>query len=69
LSTSLVAPWADPALTRGVHLEEEYHTPSCYNVRPAAAQTKMNLFAEETLFFIFYACPRDALQEFAAQEL
>jgi CCR4-NOT transcription complex subunit 2 len=29
----------------------------------------MNLFAEETLFFIFYASPRDVLQEVAAQEL
>lgn len=29
----------------------------------------MNLFAEETLFFIFYASPRDALQDAAAQEL
>lgn len=69
LSSKFVAPWAEPEATKDVHLEEEFHIPSCYNVRPAAAQGKMNLFAEETLFFIFYASPRDALQEVAAQEL
>lgn len=53
-----------------MNLEPDFHLPSCYNVHPPPpAQSKINSFADETLFFIFYATPRDALQEVAAQEL
>lgn len=43
--------------------------PSCYNVQPPPAQTKIGNFSDETLFFIFYSQPRDAMQEMAAHEL
>lgn len=36
---------------------------------PAPGPSKAVAFSEETLFFMFYAHPRDALQEIAAQEL
>jgi len=53
-----------------MNLEPDFHLPSCYNVHPPPpAQSKINSFADETLFFIFYATPRDTLQEVAAQEL
>lgn len=31
--------------------------------------TKTAQFSDETLFYMFYSAPRDALQEIAAQEL
>ena len=44
--------------------------PSCYHVPslPAAA-TKIASFADETLFYIFYAMPGDRMQELSAREL
>jgi len=51
-------------------VEPDFHLPSCYNVHtspPNAA--KAAAFSDETLFFMFYASPRDSLQEIAAQEL
>jgi CCR4-NOT transcriptional regulation complex NOT5 subunit len=45
-------------------------TPDCYrvnNVQPI--ENKIGSFNEETLFFIFYSCPRDVKQHLAAIEL
>lgn len=51
-------------------VEPEFHLPPCYNVQPPPpGPTKVVAFSDETLFFMFYSSPRDALQEVAAQEL
>ncbi|KAJ3096250.1 hypothetical protein HDU97_006083 [Phlyctochytrium planicorne] len=48
-----------------------YTTPSCYRIPHTLPHplTKLKAVSEETLFYIFYAFPRDSLQEVAAQEL
>lgn len=44
--------------------------PSCYHVPSLPApSTKITSFADETLFYIFYAMPGDKMQELAAREL
>ena len=44
--------------------------PSCYHVPSLPApSTKISGFADETLFYIFYAMPGDKMQELAAREL
>lgn len=44
--------------------------PSCYHVPSLpAAMSKISSFADETLFYIFYAMPGDRMQELAAREL
>ncbi|ORZ37190.1 hypothetical protein BCR44DRAFT_1479461 [Catenaria anguillulae PL171] len=65
--------------TLGLNLnsaDPEYHLPACYSVQlpPTAAgakgiAAKLASFSDETLFYLFYAQPRDAAQELAAQEL
>ena len=51
-------------------VEPDFHLPDCYIVHPPPpGPTKVATFSEETLFFMFYAHPRDGLQEVAAQEL
>ena len=67
LYATFASPWTDG---NNIHVEPEYHLPPCYNVQlPPPAQGKISSFSDETLFYIFYAMPRDALQEAAAQEL
>lgn len=44
--------------------------PSCYHVPSLpASTTKLTSFADETLFYIFYAMPGDKMQELSAREL
>lgn len=44
--------------------------PSCYYMQPPALKTgHLSKFQLETLFYIFYALPKDVLQAYAAQEL
>jgi CCR4-NOT transcription complex subunit 2 len=44
--------------------------PSCYYMQPPALKTgHLSKFQQETLFYIFYALPKDLLQAYAAQEL
>ena len=44
--------------------------PACYNMQPPALKTgHLSKFQLETLFYIFYALPKDVLQAYAAQEL
>lgn len=48
----------------------KFRLPDCYlvtNVQPI--EHKMASFNEETLFWIFYSCPADIKQEWAAIEL
>eukprot|EP01136_Pigoraptor_vietnamica_P015421 Opistho-1_new@58580 len=69
LYTTFSSPWADAPSARPK--DPEYCLPPCYyqtNHVPAPT-SKMSLLTEETLFYIFYAMPRDALQQAAAAEL
>lgn len=68
LFSTFITPWSDSSAAHTV--EPDFHLPACYNVQPPApGPLKVHNFSEETLFFMFYAHPRDALQEVAAQEL
>ncbi|SCV73952.1 BQ2448_6382 [Microbotryum intermedium] len=69
LFSTFITPWSDSKTASGLNIEPEFHLPSCYNVQPPPAQTKIGNFSDETLFFIFYSQPRDAMQEMAAHEL
>ncbi|CDO72192.1 hypothetical protein BN946_scf184970.g44 [Trametes cinnabarina] len=68
LYSTFITPWADSSAAHTV--EPDFHLPACYNVQPPPpSPNKVAVFSDETLFFMFYASPRDALQEIAAQEL
>ncbi|KAH9030345.1 hypothetical protein EDB85DRAFT_1963714 [Lactarius pseudohatsudake] len=68
LYSTFITPWADSSAAHTV--EPDFHLPGCYNVQPPApGPGKAAAFSDETLFFMFYSSPRDALQEIAAQEL
>ncbi|KIL67760.1 hypothetical protein M378DRAFT_101272 [Amanita muscaria Koide BX008] len=69
LYPTFITPWADQSAAHTV--EPDFRLPSCYaNVQaPPPGPTKASAFSDETLFFMFYSSPRDALQEIAAQEL
>ncbi|ORY76947.1 hypothetical protein BCR35DRAFT_305711 [Leucosporidium creatinivorum] len=69
LYSTFITPWSDSKAASALNIEPEFHLPSCYNVQPPPAQTKIGNFSDETLFFIFYSQPRDAMQEMAAHEL
>jgi CCR4-NOT transcription complex subunit 2 len=68
LYSTFITPWADQSAARSV--EPDFHLPACYNVQPPPpGPSKAGAFSDETLFYMFYSSPRDALQEIAAQEL
>ncbi|KAG7444130.1 uncharacterized protein BT62DRAFT_971420 [Guyanagaster necrorhizus] len=68
LYSTFITPWADQSAARSV--EPDFHLPACYNVQPPPpGPAKVTAFSDETLFFMFYSSPKDALQEIAAQEL
>ncbi|KAH9922902.1 uncharacterized protein B0H18DRAFT_878990 [Fomitopsis serialis] len=68
LFSTFITPWADSSAAHTV--EPDFHLPACYNVQPPPpGPSKAQAFSDETLFFMFYSSPRDALQEIAAQEL
>lgn len=69
LYSTFITPWADQSAAHQV--EPNWTLPSCYyDVRPPVpGPSKLEAFSDETLFFVFYSSPRDALQEIAAQEL
>lgn len=69
LYSTFITPWSDSKAASALNIEPEFHLPSCYNVQPPPAQSKIGNFSDETLFFIFYSQPRDAMQEMAAHEL
>ncbi|KAG8798303.1 hypothetical protein FRC17_007514 [Serendipita sp. 399] len=69
LYPKFATPWADYTSVEPV-TEPNYHLPSCYNVAPPPPDAKKAAqFSDETLFFTFYAMPRDTFQDIAAQEL
>ncbi|KAJ3829331.1 NOT2 family protein [Lentinula raphanica] len=68
LYSTFITPWDDQSAAHIV--EPDFHLPACYNVQaPPPGPAKVTAFSDETLFFMFYSTPRDALQEIAAQEL
>lgn len=68
LYSTFITPWSDSSAAHTV--EPDFSLPACYNVQPPQpGPAKVHNFSEETLFFMFYAHPRDTLQEVAAQEL
>jgi len=68
LYSTFITPWADSSAAHSV--EPDFHLPSCYSVTAAPpGPIKTTQFSDDTLFFMFYSSPRDALQEVAAQEL
>lgn len=79
LYNSFGSPWIDqvagstaaPTAGRPESADQRHFTlPACYKVRsPPLKPGLFNKFALETLFYIFYAIPRDILQAAAAHEL
>ncbi|KAK7048043.1 NOT2 family protein [Favolaschia claudopus] len=69
LYSTFITPWADQSAAHAV--EPDFHLPACYATvqAPPPGPSKASAFSDETLFFMFYASARDALQEVAAQEL
>ncbi|KAF9499097.1 hypothetical protein BDN71DRAFT_273754 [Pleurotus eryngii] len=68
LYSTFITPWADQSAAHTI--EPDFHLPACYAVQtPPPGPAKAAAFSDETLFFMFYSSPRDALQEIAAQEL
>jgi len=69
LYRTFATPWADYSASQPL-AEPNYHLPACYNVTPPAPSAKRaKQWSDETLFFAFYAMPRDQFQDVAAQEL
>ncbi|KAI8927241.1 hypothetical protein BC831DRAFT_390239, partial [Entophlyctis helioformis] len=73
IHTTFLTPFTDaPSLGS----DPPYSLPTCYAplpgvppMPPSAALAKITSFSDETLFYVFYALPRDVMQEAAAQEL
>jgi len=66
LFNTFLSPWSDSPANREPH----YQLPMCYYMQPPALKTgHLSKFQLETLFYIFYALPKDVLQAYAAQEL
>ncbi|KAL3827437.1 hypothetical protein ACHAXA_003171 [Cyclostephanos tholiformis] len=66
LHSTFGGPFADKPATKDPH----YQLPMCYYMQPPALKTgHLSKFQLETLFYIFYALPKDVLQAYAAQEL
>ncbi|KAJ7933475.1 hypothetical protein B0H13DRAFT_1592242, partial [Mycena leptocephala] len=69
LYSTFITPFVDQGAAHAV--EPDFHLPACYERihAPLPGPSKASAFSDETLFFMFYAHSRDALQEVAAQEL
>lgn len=76
LCYTFLSPWLDDqqhrrsSFNRG-SVSLEAILPPCYNVQaaPPLVPAKLAAFSDETLFYMFYAMPRDSMQEAAAREL
>jgi hypothetical protein len=66
LYSTFASPWAEAPTSR----EPQFSLPMCYYMQPPPLKTShLSKFQLETLFYIFYAMPRDVLQAYSAQEL
>jgi len=66
LYSTFASPWSESPTAKEPH----YQLPMCYYMQPPALKTgHLTKFQLETLFYIFYALPKDVLQAYAAQEL
>ena len=66
LYSTFASPWAEVPARR----DPEFRLPSCYYMSSSPnAASKIQYFTDDTLFYIFYAFPRDSLQEMAAMQL
>jgi CCR4-NOT transcription complex subunit 2 len=67
LYSTFASPFSDTPLRR----DAQFQIPQCYFIQPPLPPPvdKMSLFSDETLFYIFYSMPQDALQVAAANEL
>jgi CCR4-NOT transcription complex subunit 2 len=66
LYSTFASPWASTPTSR----DPQFQLPTCYYLQPPALKmSHFSKFQLETLFYIFYAMPRDVLQVYAAQEL
>ncbi|KAJ3303375.1 hypothetical protein HDV03_003944 [Kappamyces sp. JEL0829] len=67
--SKFMTPFSDTPAA-GATSEPSFTLPSAYtSIRPPPPLAKMKALSDETLFYIFYAMPRDVMQEAAAQEL
>ena len=69
LYPTFATPWLDQSSLPRQTMSEPYHIPACYNLSAPAVESKIQNFAEETLFYAFYMYPQDLLQLEAAEEL
>ncbi len=75
LCRSFVSPWFDGIsdIVKGTAAPIgclDSVLPACYNTQPSPPVTsKIPGFADETLFYMFYAMPGDRMQDLAAREL
>eukprot|EP00698_Gefionella_okellyi_P005848 TRINITY_DN15283_c0_g1_i1.p1 TRINITY_DN15283_c0_g1~~TRINITY_DN15283_c0_g1_i1.p1 ORF type:complete len:414 (+),score=48.86 TRINITY_DN15283_c0_g1_i1:106-1347(+) len=72
-SDSLYSTFGSPFSEQPLKREPDFKLPQCYYMQPPftaqSATAKTAHFSDETLFYIFYAMPGDAIQLAAAQEL
>ncbi|AFR98047.1 CCR4-NOT transcription complex subunit 2 [Cryptococcus neoformans C23] len=69
LYPTFVTPWAEPNSLPPPQIEESFHIPQCYYVHAPPVESKLQNFAEDTLFLAFYMSPQDVLQLRVAEEL
>eukprot|EP00753_Platysulcus_tardus_P017316 PLAT6362.1.p1 GENE.PLAT6362.1~~PLAT6362.1.p1 ORF type:complete len:590 (-),score=218.67 PLAT6362.1:93-1769(-) len=66
LYATFASPWADKPSAA----DPEFCLPQCYYQQPPVLKTShFRKFQLESLFYIFYAMPRDVMQAYAAEEL
>mmetsp|Transcript_2099 Transcript_2099/g.6351 ORF Transcript_2099/g.6351 Transcript_2099/m.6351 type:complete len:165 (+) Transcript_2099:1144-1638(+) len=65
LYATFASPWAEAPTTR----EPQFNLPMCYYMQPPPLKTShLSKFQLETLFYIFYAMPKDAHQPVSLDE-
>ena len=66
----LYSNFSSPFTSQSAGTEPNYTTPACYRMHPPTLKADhTSKFQVETLFYMFYAMPKDLLQATAAQEL
>lgn len=66
----LYSTFNSPFTDQPAPVEPQYKTPACYHMHPPTLKAEhLTKFQVESLFYMFYAMPRDVLQSTAAIEL